>query len=745
MFGAEAEERLQAMNRELLMLEGTTDDSAAQPRLEALFRDAHSLKGAARAVTAERVEIVAHWLETLIERMRDGELAPEPAVCDRIYQTLDALGKLVREATGDEPAEIDLESLSRILDDPAPGPVVPRLEELPEEPEAPNRDVAQRPSTPEIPLPTPAAPAAASPSPPKSPPSSEMVRVPTAKLDALLADVGELAVAQASSQRELSRLRMLTEELAGWEAATRSRRAGQRQGGSKLSITEPAGMSLADWERLQDTRANAVDIHRALETASRRVAQATAELEDEIRWTRMFPVSLILDSFPRMVRDIARDQGKQVELVLAGAEAEVDRSLLEELRAPLTHVLRNSIDHGIEPPDERRAAGKPSRGTISISAYQQAGTLLVEVTDDGAGINLERVRAKAVDRGLVTQDTADRMSDAEALGLIYRSGFSTAPMITDLSGRGVGLDVVREHVERLHGMIEVDATPGEGTRFKFVLPLSVSTTPCLFVAVATQTFALPLTNVSRILRVAKGEIEYVQGAAVVRDKEGIVAVSDLADVLSIERDSIHQLKDPTPVILLGSADRRMALLVDELIDLQAVISKSLPPPFYRVRNVSGATILGTGAVVTILNAAHLIRAAAPPREGEPAASAVPTRAPVVLLVEDSITTRALQKQILESAGYEVHTVNDGLEAWGVLQQGAIDVVVTDVYMSGMDGFELTAKVRSDERLAQLPVVLVTSKDSRSHRERGAEVGANAYIVKGSVEQRNLVDAVSRVL
>jgi two-component system chemotaxis sensor kinase CheA len=408
-------------------------------------------------------------------------------------------------------------------------------------------------------------------------------------------------------------------------------------------------------------------------------------------------------------------------------------------------VIRNSIDHGIEPTAVRRAAGKPSKGTISVSAYQQGGTLSVEVADDGAGIDLARVRAKAVERGVCTQDAAERMSDREAIGLIYRSGFSTAPIITDLSGRGVGLDVVREHIERLHGMIDVDATAGSGTRFRFVLPLSVSTTPCLLVGVAGQSFALPVTNVSRIVTVARDAIRHVEGTAVLSDQGSIVALADLAHVIGVERGAAQPVKDPSPVVLLGSADRRMAFLVDELIDLQSVVTKSLPAPLYRVQHLSGATILGTGKVITILNAANLIRTATPQREDpRPASSAVPA-ATVVLLVEDSITTRALEKNILESAGYEVRSAADGLEAWNILQHGGIDVVVSDVYMSGMDGFELTARLRSDDRLARLPVVLVTSKDSRTHRDRGVEVGADAYIVKGSFEQQNLVDAVARVI
>jgi two-component system, chemotaxis family, sensor kinase CheA len=740
-FASEADERLQTMNQELLMLEGTTEPDEMRRRLEALFREAHSLKGAARAVSAERVEVLAHRVESLFELLRDGQVTAEPSVCDVSYRALDALTQLAREATSDEPADVDLASLEAMLDHPELG-VTDRPALVPAEngPAPPTPAALVRPPA--------AAPAPMPPVPVPKPPAatvSDTVRMATSKLDALLVGVGELAVAQAALLQPLSALRALAEELQGWETATRRRRTAARRTGPTRPDVREAGLNNGDWERLRSTRKRAVEIHRLLGDASRLVAQRTAELEDEVRRSRMLPVSSILDSFPRMIRDIAREHNKQVSLVVNGGDTEVDRSLLEQLRAPLTHVVRNSIDHGVEPDVERLAAGKASGGTIMVSASQQGGTLSVEVSDDGAGIDVERIRAKAVERGLCTQGAAERMSDSEAIGLIYRSGFSTAPMITDLSGRGVGLDVVREQIERLHGMIDLDTTAGSGTRFTFVLPLSVSTTPCLLVGVAGQSFALPVTNVSRIVNVARDAISSVEGTSVLNHDGSIVAIADLAAVLGIQRDAALPLKDPSPAIMIGSADRRMAFLVDHLIDLQSVVTKALPAPLYRVRHLSGATILGDGTVIAILNAANLIRTASPQREDDWSVPSTTRPTTVVLLAEDSITTRALEQSILESAGYEVRAVIDGLEAWKILEQGGIDVVVSDVHMSGMDGFELTAKVRDDNRFAHLPVILVTSKDSRSHRERGVEVGADAYIIKGSFEQQNLIDAVARLV
>ena len=458
----------------------------------------------------------------------------------------------------------------------------------------------------------------------------------------------------------------------------------------------------------------------------------------------MLPVATMLDAFPRMVHDIAREQGKEVAFVISGAETEVDRFLLEQLTAPLTHIVRNSVGHGVEDPNDRSLSGKRRQATVTISASQYGGTLAIDVSDDGAGIDADRVRASAVDGGLIGREAAEAMGDRDAVGLIFRSGFTTAPIISDLSGRGVGLDVVRESIEQLHGTIDVDTRPGTGTRFSLRLPLSVSTTQCLLVRVAAQSFALPTTSVIRIMRVAPTAIDRIEGREVVRSEGRIVPLARLAAILDISEPEATDAPGPYPAILIGSADRVTAFLVDELIGLQDLVTKALPPPFVRVRHLSGCTVLGTGDVVPILNAPDLVRTASPRQQADVPPPAEPSVG-VILVAEDSQTTRTLMTSILETAGYEVRAAQDGEEAWKLVGGGGIDLVVADVEMPHIGGFELTTRIRADDRIRHLPVILVTARDSRKDLDRGVEVGANAYFSKNSFEQGRLLDTIQRLL
>jgi two-component system chemotaxis sensor kinase CheA len=419
--------------------------------------------------------------------------------------------------------------------------------------------------------------------------------------------------------------------------------------------------------------------------------------------------------------------------------------VIEQIRAPLTHLLRNAIDHGLEAPAEREQAGKPPEGTISLSATQQGDTLLIEVRDDGAGIDPETIRALAVQRGVLSQEAADATNAAEALRLIFRAGFSTRDEVTDLSGRGVGLDVVRDAVERLRGSVEVESVLGDGTRFTLQLPLSVATAQCVMVRVADVTFALPISNVTKILRVTSGETERADGRVVVSVDGDPVPIGSVSEALGIE-GAARLDGSPLPAVLLGSGERRVAFVVDELIGTQTLVLKALPPPFVRLRHISGAAILGTGEVVGVLNAADLVRADDPSasvstfdrREG---AGERAGDAPLVLVVDDSSVTRTMVKGILEAEGYRVQTAADGMQAWEMLRSRSFDLVVSDVNMPEMSGFDLTEKVRSDRFLRGVPVILVTALDSLEDQAHGSRVGADAYITKGSFTDDTLLETV----
>jgi two-component system chemotaxis sensor kinase CheA len=596
----------------------------------------------------------------------------------------------------------------------------------------------------------------------------ETVRVATSKLDALMAQVGELLAARIGAEHRMAEVRGLFDSLLEIEESWRKTRPARVL---ELALEGDEG-ALSDSrhlveflersdERMRDIRNGLGELRHKFEADSRRMAQVTTDLQDDVRRTRMLPVSTIFDTFPRMVRDMTRELSKEVKLTIEGGETEVDKQVLEQLRSPLTHMVRNSVDHGMELPDARESAGKAREGKVVLRAFQRAADLVIEVVDNGAGIDVAKVKGKAVEKGLITAENAEGMSEREALWLIFRSGFSTKQEVTDLSGRGVGMDVVREHIERLHGMIDVESTLGEGSKFTLSVPLSVATTRCLLVKAGEDTFGIPITNVERIVRLSAEDIGHTEGHEAIRIDERPMALLRLGDVLGVPTEPFEAANQPA--IILGSADRRAAFLVDGLLGAQEIATKTLPKPLIRVRHIAAATIVGTGEVVPILNVLDLLRAsrkapvAAARKAAAPAESAArspksagkkaatPADKQSILVVDDSVTIRTFEKALLEAAGYDVTAASDGLEAWNLVQKQAPDLIVSDVEMPNMTGFELTEKVRGDRRLKGMPLILVTTLSSDEDRKRGIDAGADAYVIKGSAEQDHLLETVRRLI
>jgi len=781
-FADQAKEQLQTINERLLSLEEAEGDEKG-PLLEEIFREAHSLKGASRAVDLGRVEAVAHKLESLFSVIQKGELEANAEVFDLAYKALDALTALVEEGLAGTPADVDLDGLCDALMAAAEGGASPAPqagEPKAEEPAAPVEEPkAEEPAAPveEPKVEEPAkAEAAAKPAakkaakPKKAEERDETVRVATSKLDALMAQVGELLAARIGAEHRMAEVKTLFESLLDIEESWRKTRPARTL---ELAL-EGDETALADArhlveflersdEKLRDVKSGLGELRRKFEADSRRMAQVTTDLQDDVRRTRMLPVSTIFDTFPRMVRDMTRELSKEVKLTIEGGETEVDKQVLEQLRSPLTHMVRNSVDHGMEMPDAREAAGKAREGKVVLRAFQRAADLVIEVVDDGAGIDVEKVKAKAVEKGLITAETAEGMPEREALWLIFRSGFSTKQEVTDLSGRGVGMDVVREHIERLHGMIDVESTLGEGSTFTLSVPLSVATTRCLLVEAGDETFGIPITNVERIVRLSAEDIGHTEGHEAIRIDDRPMALLRLGDVLGIPSEVSEAANQPA--IILGSADRRAAFLVDGLLGAQEIATKTLPKPLIRVRHIAAATIVGTGEVVPILNVLDLLRASAKsapavaPRKAaakstehgaqstgkKAAAKAEPDEKQSILVVDDSVTIRTFEKALLEAAGYDVTAASDGLEAWNLIQSSAPDLIVSDVEMPNMTGFELTEKVRGDQRLKGMPLILVTTLSSDEDRKRGIDAGADAYVIKGSAEQDHLLETVRRLI
>jgi two-component system chemotaxis sensor kinase CheA len=482
-----------------------------------------------------------------------------------------------------------------------------------------------------------------------------------------------------------------------------------------------------------------------------RLAAVTDRLHAQIRRTRMLPLTTLVNPLRLQVREMARAAGKRAALELDDRGAEADRQVLEQLREVFMHLLRNAIDHGIEEPEARAAAGKPELGTITLRASVSGDRLTITLEDDGAGISLEAVGRRAVAAGILGPAELERASEAELADLIFLPGFSTRQTVSALSGRGVGLDIVRSRVERMHGRVVVRSRPGAGTSFVIDVPLSLTSSHGLLLRAGGAAYVLPLDAVQRIVMPAPGQIQSLEGRPVLRVEGRPLPVATLDDLLGVAGEQ-PQAGMRGLALILGSGERQVACLVDAVLGEQELVVHRLPPPLLRVRFLSGATILADGRVVPILDVVDLVRSAAGGQQRAVRAEAGPQeehRAPVILVADDSITTRTLEKNILEAAGYRVCLATDGQEALEALHRlgddGGCDLLLSDIDMPRLNGFDLTAQVRADTRLRHLPVVLVTSLDSPADRERGVSAGADAYIVKRAFDQQTLLDTIAQLI
>ncbi|MDQ1503788.1 MAG: two-component system, chemotaxis family, sensor kinase CheA [Actinomycetota bacterium] len=727
-FVAEAAERLAALDAALLALEGGASEADSHHLSEA-FRQAHTLKGGARAAGLPDVERVSHGLESVFERLRRG--APGgPDTWGAIYAAVDA----VRALVAGRGADVDTVVAALAV----PGPAAPPPRAPPREPPASangggNGD-GHPPSAPPVPS------AAVGPAGTAPVPVGDTVRVPMARLEGLMAEVRELHVALSGLRQRAVDARALDKGTSRLGLVLRRRRRRPSAAPAPGAVPDD-GLDFID---------EMGGLRRRLDGDVRRLEQVAADLHDSVRRLRMVPVGVALAGIPRLVRDTATACGKQARIELLGESTEVDRSVLEGIGGALTHLVRNAVDHGLEEPDRRRRSGKPTIGRVTIDAREERGTLVLEVSDDGGGIDVEAVRRRGVELGLVSAEQAA----LAGLDLLFRPGFSTAGRITEVSGRGVGLDAVVSTVESLQGSVAVRTEDGAGSTFTLTLPLTLATTRSLVLRAAGRTVALPLAAVSRVVRVGAGDIGRSSGRAALIGSGGPVAVAELAAVLGFDRAPEpaggNAAGPPSRLaVIAASGSISAAVLVDEIRGEEEIVINTLPAPLHRVRFTAGATILGTGEVVPVLHAGEVFRAVAGHRPAGPATAAddgpAPSHRRVVVVADDSVTTRTLERVILESAGYEVRTAADGGQALALVQAGGCDAVVSDVQMPVLDGFALCERLRADARYRDLPVVLVTARGSRSDQERGVAVGADAYIVKGEFDQENLLATLRRLL
>lgn len=729
MFMVEAEEHVGSLSVSLRELEQGVSEQRARELIEKTFREVHTLKGAARTVNLMHLVALCHAMESLLALLKRGELKLTPPVVTVLADGFAALRRMVpNQVNGNSPPPVDgLDILVARLEGaakgdagrPAPAPPPPAIPVPPSPP----------------PLPPPPAPA------PPRPVREEgrstarqTLRVPIERLDFLLHQAEELITAKLSGGERVVEIRALGHGL--------SERMRTRQRLDAAQQAEHDAQTLA-WIGTKLSR-----LALEADQDARGLSKGVDSLLSGTKQVLMLPAATLLEPVAQDLRDLSRRQGKDIHLVLAGQELELDRRVQEELREALLHLARNAIDHGIEMPADRLSAGKPARATVTLTVSQRdGGRAEIAIADDGKGMDLTRLTAEAVAHGLLEAEQAAALAPDQIMALAFQSGLSTSDGVTDISGRGLGLAIVQEKVERLGGTVTVESTPGRGTVFRLLLPVTMASFRVVMADISGGCYGMPTNRIERVGRVASAEVQMVEGREMVRIDGRPLALVRLSDLLRLGPGG--PAGDFRSFVVLAAAGQRLAVEVDHVVGESEILMKPLAWPLTRVPAVAGAVALPSGRLGFVLNVHELLRAALRPDFQALAARPVTNPAAQtrksILIAEDSITARALFKHVLEAAGFRVRTCVDGMEAWNVLAGELFDLVVSDVEMPRMGGFELTERIRQEPRLSDIPVILITSLETREDRERGVDVGASAYIVKRSFDQSDLLDIIGRLI
>ncbi|MCP2054638.1 UNVERIFIED_ORG: two-component system sensor histidine kinase and response regulator WspE [Pseudomonas fluorescens] len=743
LFSLEADAQTQVLSAGLLALERNPTQA---DQLEACMRAAHSLKGAARIVGVDAGVSVAHVMEDCLVSAQENRLYLQPEHIDALLQGTDLLMRIATPGNNVGPADIEgyVALMERLLDpsqpivqatpvavatpEPAPAPVI---DPLPPEPES------APPVSTDLPRPNKR----------MTEGGERVLRVTAERLNSLL-DL---------SSKSLVETQRLKPYLVSLQRLKRIQSNSARALDTLDGQLKAMDLSLEAQEALADTR-------RLLSEAQALLADKTAEL-DEFGWQagqraqvlydtalacRMRPFADVLAGQVRMVRDLGRSLGKQVRLEIEGEKTQVDRDVLEKLEAPLTHLLRNAVDHGIEMPEQRVLAGKPAEGLIRLRASHQAGLLVLELSDDGNGVDLERLRGTIVDRHLSPLETALRLSEEELLTFLFLPGFSLRDKVTEVSGRGVGLDAVQHMVRQLRGAVVLEQTAGQGSRFHLEVPLTLSVVRSLVVEVGEEAYAFPLAHIERMCDLAPDDIVQLEGRQHFWHEGrhvGLVAASQL-----LQRPPGQSNDETLKVVVIRERDAVYGIAVERFIGERTLVVLPLDDRLGKVQDISAGALLDDGSVVLIVDVEDMLRSVDKllntgrleriARRSQQATEAPRKR---VLVVDDSLTVRELQRKLLLNRGYEVAVAVDGMDGWNALRSEDFDLLITDIDMPRMDGIELVTLLRRDSRLQSLPVMVVSYKDREEDRRRGLDAGADYYLAKASFHDDALLDAVMELI
>ena len=797
-FQPEAEEHLQIVSDCLLSLEA----NHSPEEINKLFRAIHTVKGSAAQVGLKRLGGIAHRVEDLIGRLRENELEPTPHVIDLCLESVDILKKTLHKQWADE-AEMrtGVDSLLNRIAEVAP---------MDEEEAAASNEAAALESGREQTAPTTAAAATAARVNKGSAAAAaaKSVRISLSRLDRMMNTVGELVINRTrmlGRVTELERLRdtlgFSKERLQGkvveFQEKYEFNRINSTRGPLSSSTTPtPQMLNNAaagdtsfwnDFSELEMDRYDDVNIlSRSMTEISADVNEVLSQmggfigrvegdideftklahhLQDEITAARMVPIGTLYSRLSRAVRDAANSTGKQVELDLSGSETELDNNIIQQISDPLVHLVRNSVAHGIETPERRREVGKADIGRVTLRAYHRGNHIYIEVEDDGHGIDYDRVRQSAVDRGLVSTETASSLTERELREMLFHPGFSTAPMKTELAGRGVGLDVVRANLNSLNGEIEIQSTAGVGTKFVLKVPLTLIISPALFLRCGDAHFALPLAVVEEIRRLRADEIEDVGGKLLTKVRDVVTEVIRLDSYLGLP--ALEPINGYFRMVVANADNRQVGLVVEEVLGKDEIVIKNLGEYLRRVKLFPGTTIAPDGSLILLLDLNRMIASEPSERKSiQASASAARIFAPgsaavakgsiptdaidrvqherVVVVADDSISVRKFVGRMLEKNGYRVILASDGLEAAELIAQHGCHLVITDLEMPRMTGYELMVQLRQSPSTRRIPVMVVTSRAGAKHRDRAMKEGAVAFLTK-PVQEDQLIEAVEKLI
>ena len=794
-FQPEAEEHLQIVGDCLLSLEGNNNPED----INRLFRAIHTVKGSAAQVGLKRLGAIAHRVEDLIGRLRDGELQPSPSIVDICLESVDVLKKTLHRQWADE-AEMreGVDSLLGKIAALAPQEVE---EEAPvtQAEEAHEEVVAAKPAGEKA---APKAPLTA-----KQAAANKSVRIALGRLDRMMNTVGELVISRTKMVGRVTELEKLIDTLSfskerlqgkvnefqekyefnrirsqlstPWASQQTQKMLTSAAAGESQYLDEFSELEMDRYDdfnilsrSMTEISADVNEVLTQLENYINRVegdidefTKLAHHLQDEITAARMVPIGTLYSLLSRAVRDAAKSAHKQVELDFSGSETELDNNIIQQISDPLVHLVRNSVAHGVELPHIRAASSKPEQGRVSLRAYHRGNHIYIEVEDDGRGIDYERVKQSAIDCGLVSTETADRLTERDLREMLFHPGFSTAAVKTELAGRGVGLDVVRSNLNALNGEIEVQSTPGSGTKFTLKVPLTLIISPALFVRCGSFNFALPLAVVEEIRRIRADEIEDVGGKLLTKVRDIVTEVVRLDSYLGLP--PLEPINGYFRMVVANAGNRQIGVVVEEVLGKDEIVIKNLGEYLRRVKLFPGTTIAPDGSLILLIDLNRMVASDPNDRRAvQASASAARVFAPgsaavargtipseaidrvdqerVIVIADDSISVRKFVGRMLEKNGYRVKLAADGLEAAELITQQGCHLVITDLEMPRMTGYELMAQLRQGPTTRRIPVMVVTSRAGAKHRDRAIKEGASAFLTK-PVQEDQLLAAVEQLM